>query len=116
MKCGLGKRIREGGKRVMKINRIGSTGWSHGLRAWVAVAALTGFAMGLSTHVALAQNAAQRAALARMGLARSSARPEFTPPSGTVEAANISLSLPGGVAFDAAGDLFIADTGDNVIL
>ena len=116
MKCGLGKRIREGGKRVMKINRIGSNGWSHGLRAWVAVAALVGLAMGLSTHVALAQNAAQRAALARMGLARSSARPEFTPPSGTVEAANISLSLPGGVAFDAAGDLFIADTGDNVIL
>ena len=100
----------------MKINRIRSAGRSHRLRAWATVAALTGLALCLSTPGALAQNAAQRAALARLGLARSGARPEFTPPSGTIEAANFSLYLPGGLAFDAAGDLFIADTGDNVIL
>jgi hypothetical protein len=86
------------------------------LRAWATVAALAGFAIGFSTQGALAQNAKQRAALARLGLAQSSARPDYTPPSGTTEASNFSLSLPGGLAFDAAGDLFIADTGDNVIL
>jgi sugar lactone lactonase YvrE len=76
---------------------------------------VAGFALSLSTHVAQAQNAAQKAALSKMGLAQSSARPEYTPPAG-VEAANTSLYLPGGLAFDAAGDLFIADTGDNVVL
>ncbi|MGA3161656.1 MAG: Ig-like domain repeat protein [Terracidiphilus sp.] len=80
------------------------------------VAALAGFALGLGTHVALAQNAAQRAALARLSLARSSAQPDFTPPSGTTEASNFYLYQPAGLAFDAAGDLFIADSGDNVIL
>ena len=84
------------------------------MRAWAAVAALTGFALGLSTEGALAQNAAQRAALARLGLARSSARPEFMPPS-SAEATNVALDQPGGVTFDTAGNLYIADTDNNVI-
>lgn len=65
---------------------------------------------------AVAQNAAQRAALARLSLARSGAQPDFTLPSGTGEASNFSLYFPVGLAFDAAGDLYIADSGDNVIL
>jgi sugar lactone lactonase YvrE len=51
-----------------------------------------------------------------MGLGHSSARPDYIPPVGAIEASNYSLYLPVGLAFDAAGDLFIADSGDNVIL
>jgi hypothetical protein len=72
--------------------------------------------LGLGAHSGIAQSPAQKASLARLGLARASARPDYAPPSGTTEASNLALSLPGGLAFDAAGDLFIADTGDNVIL
>ncbi len=93
-----------------------STRLKHWLAGWAAIAAVAGIAIGLGTQVALGQNAAQRAALTRMGLGHSDARPAALPPSGTTEAANIFLSRPGGVAFDAAGDLFIADTSDNMIL
>ena len=89
---------------------------SHKIRTWAATAALAGLTISLGVHGALAQNAAQRAALALLGHAHSSARPNFTPPVGAIEASNFSLYLPAGLAFDAAGDLFIADTGDNVIL
>ncbi len=89
---------------------------NHWLAGWATIAVVAVIAMGLSSQVALGQNAAQRAAVARLGLGKSSARSAATPAPGTVEAANILLSRPGGVAFDATGDLFIADTGDNVIL
>ena len=92
------------------------TGLSRRLKSLAGAAIVAGLVLGLGTQGALAQNAKQRAALARLGMARSSARADYTPPGWSHEASNFSLSLPGGLAFDAAGDLFIADTGDNVIL
>lgn len=64
----------------------------------------------LSCFSASAQNAAQRAALAQLGLPR----PQQAPPSG-VEATTIPLYQPNGLAFDATGDLYIGDTNDEVI-
>lgn len=61
-----------------------------------------------------AQNPAQQATLQKLNLAHpNTARPYI---SGGSEATDIGLSQPGGVAFDSAGDLFIADTNDNEIL
>ncbi len=57
-----------------------------------------------------AQTAAQLAALARLG----KAHPEQAPASG-VEATTVPLDQPNGLAFDSAGNLYIADTNDNVI-
>jgi sugar lactone lactonase YvrE len=88
---------------------------------WI-VAAL---AMSAGT-VALAQNAAQRAALEQLARAHANAhahpgskpssrpRPLNAPPNG-VEAINAPLELPHGLTFDTAGNLYIADTDDNVI-
>ena len=75
---------------------------------------------------ALAQNAAQRAALAQLARAharahsRSSSKPRIhsktlnAPPNG-VEATDAPLELPHGLTFDTVGNLYIADTDDNVI-
>lgn len=59
---------------------------------------------------ALAQTAAQRAALARLG----SALPQVAPPNG-VEATTVPLNQPTGLAFDSTGNIYIADTNDEVI-
>ncbi len=72
--------------------------------------ASAGLVLALGPHGALAQSAAQRAALARLG----NARPEL-PPARGVEAATVPLSQPNGLAFDSAGNLYIADTNDDVI-
>jgi sugar lactone lactonase YvrE len=76
------------------------------------VAAVAGLVLGLGAPSALAQNAVQTAALARLGRAQRNAHPQ----SSNVEATNTSLYLPSGLAFDAAGDLFIADTGNHLVL
>jgi hypothetical protein len=60
------------------------------------------------------QNARQRAALARLSRAHSGIHANIAPANG-VEAINAPLYRPGGLAFDAAGNLYIADTDDNVV-
>lgn len=69
-----------------------------------------GLALGLMqlTPVAQAQNAAQRAALAQLGRGRANI-------ANGVEATSIPLAQPGGIAFDAAGNLYIADTDDQIV-
>ncbi|MFP5236427.1 MAG: Ig-like domain repeat protein [Acidobacteriota bacterium] len=57
---------------------------------------------------AAAQNAAQRAALGQLGRGRA----EYA--SG-VEATTVPLAQPGGLAFDSAGNLYIADTDHEII-
>ncbi len=77
---------------------------------WMDRVLLSGVLMSVAVSQAPAQNAAQKAALARLGPRTAST----TSTSGT-EATNIGLDRPGGLAFDAAGNLFIADTDDNVV-
>jgi hypothetical protein len=80
------------------------------LRAMGLLAAITGFLPGVGPLLAKAQNAAQRAALARLR-----GTPATAPVSG-VEASTASLVQPTGLAFDAARNLYIADTNNNVVL
>ena len=61
-----------------------------------------------------AQNAAQQAALANLGAPDVNILANGTPGNG-VEATAISLDRPTGVAYDAAGNLYIADTDNFVI-
>lgn len=68
----------------------------------------------LSRAPATAQNAAQRAALARLGLRQTGAHPENAQPGG-VQATTVPLLAPAQLAFDAADNLYIADSGDNLI-
>ncbi len=75
---------------------------------WMALA----FLAMLGCFSAQAQNAAQKGALAQIGRARSNAS-SSTPPG--VEATNVALDWPSGVAFDTAGNLYIADTNNNII-
>lgn len=84
----------------------------HRLGRWVTVAAVAAIVLGLGTQATSAQNAAQIAALARLGHAQPNVHPMGTSP----EASNTSLYLPSGLAFDTAGDLFIADTANHVVL
>jgi sugar lactone lactonase YvrE len=76
--------------------------------------------------IALAQNAAQRAALVQLARAHahavkySTSKPanhvrSLNAPANGVEAINAPLELPHGLAFDTAGNLYIADTDDDVI-
>jgi sugar lactone lactonase YvrE len=84
--------------------------WKDSERA-VTLAVVAGLLSILASSGAYAQNAAQRAALARLGHAHSQAVP-----SNGAEATTISLDSPSGLAFDATGNLYIADTDDNIIL
>jgi hypothetical protein len=68
-------------------------------KLFAAVAGIVSFVVWASA--AHAQNAAQRAALVRLGIAR----PEVAPPSG-VPATSVPLDLPGGLAFDASGNFY----------
>lgn len=62
----------------------------------------------ICVSTASAQNAAQRAALAQLG------RGHADTASGA-EATSVPLAQPGGLAFDSAGNLFIADTDHEIV-
>ena len=95
------------------MNPIETAKPKRALRILRVLAAVAGFVSAIGAPGAYAQNAAQQAALAQMSRARSNAHP-YTPSSG-VEATNVALNQPGGLAFDTAGDLYIADTDNNII-
>jgi sugar lactone lactonase YvrE len=59
------------------------------------------------------QNQAQAIALAQMGHTQPSTR--LSNSSVVTEATSVPLCLPGGLAFDSVGNLFIADTANNLI-
>jgi sugar lactone lactonase YvrE len=61
-----------------------------------------------------AQNAAQRTALAKLGASRAYVFSNNTQDNGA-EATAVSLDQPSGMAYDAAGNLYISDTGNFVI-
>jgi len=82
-------------------------------KPWSTVA-ITGFALILGAAYAPAQNAAQRAALAKISHPQSSVQPQGTTINNS-QASNAGLDLPKGLAFDTAGDLFIADTANHII-
>lgn len=84
------------------------------LRTFGMLIVAVGLVLTFWPRPAQAQNAAQQAALARLG--RSGANPNSAGalPSG-VEATTVPLSRPSGLVFDAAGNLYFADTDDNVI-
>jgi len=65
---------------------------------------------GLMAQGGFAQTPAQSSALAKLG----KVRPQLTPQNG-IQATTVPLTLPAGIAFDAAGNLYIADLNDNVI-
>lgn len=90
-----------------------ATGAKRMKRTLGVLIAGAGLLLALTPPSAHAQNAAQRAALSRLG--RSQAVANFSPLPNGVEATSVSLARPSGVAFDAAGNLFIADTDDNVV-
>jgi sugar lactone lactonase YvrE len=71
-------------------------------------------AMLLGAFCAQAQNAAQKAALQQMGMSLSRARAMDV--TSETEASNTSLNFPGGLAYDTAGNLYIANTAENQIL
>ncbi len=75
------------------------------------LAAAAGLMLGLGASGAGAQNAAQQKALDHLNSAR-----RQTPGGNSTEAINTPLNQPSGLAFDTAGDLFIADTDGNLIL
>lgn len=85
--------------------------WVRGIAERSVFLALLGILLlGFGRIQARAQTAAQRAALARLNGVRSRA----VSPSGT-EATSIALDAPTGLAFDSAGNLYIADTDNNVV-
>ena len=87
----------------------------HTAHATHLLLAAAGLAVMLLPAGVIAQNAAQQSALTRLGQIRSVVHPEFTPPNG-VPASTVTIQQPAGLAFDSTGNLFIADTADNVIL
>lgn len=89
-------------KSMAMLKMAGRATW----RSSVALAS-AGLALGLMPH-AQGQNAAQRAALAQLGRGRANF-------ASGVEATSIPLAQPGGIAFDAAGNLYIADTDAQIV-
>jgi sugar lactone lactonase YvrE len=85
----------------------------NGRSSLLPLAAAAALLLGGAPLCSHAQNAAQRAALARLALSRG-AHPQDAQPGG-VEATTVPLLAPHQLAFDSAGNLYIADTGDNLI-
>jgi sugar lactone lactonase YvrE len=102
-------RLTEGTMNPMQTPRLTRVSRTLGL-----LAAVAGLVSVIGTAGAFAQNAAQRAALTRLGRTQANARPNNAP-AGSVEAISVPLDKPGGLAFDTAGNLYIADTGDNMV-
>ena len=96
--------------KYIQIECLGRT-----LRAWSTMAIVLGLVFGLCASGSWAQNAAQQKALARLRPTHTSVRSLDTLP-GSNEAANATLNQPSGLAFDSAGDIFIADSANNLIL
>lgn len=76
----------------------------------VPLLAAAGLVFAFCTTSTQAQNAAQRAALARLSKAHANAMQ-----SSSVEANSVTLNQPGGLAFDTTGNLYLADTDNNII-
>jgi hypothetical protein len=93
VKTGMAKMVVPGPERLLWLSIRRS---SFYLVSWMLCAAT------------FAQTAAQKNALARL-------QPRADGAS-LAEATGTALSRPRGVAFDAAGNLYIADTGDNLVL
>lgn len=80
-----------------------------------ALAALVAFAtLSLAPAFVHAQNAAQLKALARLNSTAVHAHPENAEPNG-VEGTTVPLVQPYQIAFDSAGNMYIADSGDELI-
>ena len=94
------------------MNPIETAKPKRALRTLGVLAAVAGFVSAIGAPGAYAQNAAQQTALAQICRTHSNAH-SYT--STGVEATNVSLNQPGGLAFDTAGDLYIADTDNNII-
>lgn len=89
------------------VRSAGQTG--VGVRSGVRLAPIIGVLVAFCLPAAVAaQNAAQRAALAQLF------RGHGATASG-VEATSVPLALPGGLAFDTAGNLYIADTDHQIV-
>ncbi|WP_263350557.1 Ig-like domain repeat protein [Acidicapsa acidisoli] len=104
--------------RERTVNRVQTAGMiiqlKSTLRTFGVLIAMAGIVLTVAPRQAWAQNAAQQATLARVG--RSAANPNSVGAlTGGAEATTVPLSKPGGLAFDAAGNLYFADTDDNVI-
>jgi hypothetical protein len=89
-----------------------TTGQGHMLRTLGMPAMVAGLfvCLNLAPQVARAQTAAQTAVLAHLGFLH----PQSASQNG-VEATNVALDRPSALAFDTAGNLYIADTDDHMI-
>lgn len=84
------------------------------LRGPIIRLAYAGVLLCLAVSSAYAQSAAQRTALARLGHSHTGPRTQNAEPGG-VEATTVPLFMPEQLAFDTAGNLYIADSGDDLI-
>jgi sugar lactone lactonase YvrE len=97
----------------LKRSREWKRGCGRARRGGASLSTVAGLVLCLAAACAFGQSAAQRTALARLGLG-TGPRPQNAQPGG-VEATTVPLLMPEQLAFDSAGNLYIADAGDNLI-